>query len=480
MSVVRPVRSLLSRGLAATCTKPGVVAVVAAPTIAPLRCHAPFHSSASLEKRKPRFKSVRAEEMGLVTPEKVEEFTKQAFPEYTPEELEILRTRYTPEQMAALEAGEASIDPKDLTIQGRIREDPYRSLYFDDFSRFLRVVDKRPKPHAIPPDNIRFMTEEEDALEVEKALTDMISAGRESAKSGSAEKPGEEEKLNPAAELVATKFLEDPKTLVPEQPSNSALALDIGKQVPGVAGLYSEPIDPADDGLDNDGLLQKVKRKTGLSLRAITKIKRDYNKILVRRRVANQTRLGKIRSASVLAIAGNGNGSIGFGEASAVEADIAEQKALDMAIANMRPIRRYEDRTIYGSVTAKVGATIVKLDSRPPGKFFFFTSLFSLVTPRSRKLTFSFPRIWSSCLSPPLRDLPRSGYPGYRRQDAPRPQPTELCQGVHPGVAQPARSRRDRHRTWQEAGRCKKGVLRPRSIIRIKERKKGRRRPSFY
>jgi len=372
MSVVRPVRSLLSRGLAATCTKPGVAAASTAPTIAPLRRHAPFHSSAPLEKRKPRFKSIRAEEMGLVTPEKVEEFTKQAFPEYTPEELEILRTRYTPEQMAALEAGEASIDPKDLTIQGRIREDPYRSIYFDDFSRYLAVVDKRPRPHPLPPDHIRFMTEEEHALEVEKAVTDVISAGEGLVKSGRTGEPEGNEDLEAKVELVTAKFFQDPTMLVPEVPSNTALALDIGKQIPGVAGLYSEPIDPADKGKDKEGLLQDVKAKTGLPLGVISTIKWNHNLVLVSRWVANQTRLGKIRHNSILAIAGNGNGYIGVGEANAVDINVANQKAMDIAIANMKPIRRYEDRTIYGSVTAKVGATIVKLDSRPPGKVFFF------------------------------------------------------------------------------------------------------------
>src|ERR1700761_8639650 len=37
------------------------------------------------------------------------------------------------------------------------------------------------------------------------------------------------------------------------------------------------------------------------------------------------------------------------------------------AIRNMKPIPRYEERTIYGDVTAKVGAVVVQLSSRPPG-----------------------------------------------------------------------------------------------------------------
>ncbi|KAG9981445.1 hypothetical protein KCU78_g21479, partial [Aureobasidium melanogenum] len=34
---------------------------------------------------------------------------------------------------------------------------------------------------------------------------------------------------------------------------------------------------------------------------------------------------------------------------------------------NMKPIPRYENRTIFGEVEGKVGASVVQLSSRPPG-----------------------------------------------------------------------------------------------------------------
>jgi small subunit ribosomal protein S5 len=37
----------------------------------------------------------------------------------------------------------------------------------------------------------------------------------------------------------------------------------------------------------------------------------------------------------------------------------------------MRPVPRYEDRTIYGDVEAKVGASVVQLSARSPGKIEF-------------------------------------------------------------------------------------------------------------
>ncbi|KAI0518398.1 37S ribosomal protein S5 [Xylaria bambusicola] len=361
MSVAHPARCLLSRGLAATGSK----ARIAAPTSAP-RCHAPFHSSAQLAKRKPRFKSVRAEEMGLVTPEKIEQFTKDTFPQYTPEELEVLRKRYTPEQMAALEAGEAAINPKDLTIQGRIRRDPYRPVYLDDFSKVLPIVDKRPKPHAPPPEKIRFMSEEEHADDLEKVIEDLIP--KDVNFEGMKEEDIEnvlDEKVN--FDLAAAKYFEEHSTLVNhDKPSNTALAPGLGKDLRGVSGMYKASIDPEDQGLDNEGEFQDLKKKTGLTISHIKKL-HFASKILVSRFVTNQTRLGKVQSHWVLAIAGNGNGRFGIGEAKSVESPVAMAKAKQLAILNMKPIPRYEDRTIFGSVEAKVGATIVKLEARPPG-----------------------------------------------------------------------------------------------------------------
>ncbi|KAI0436358.1 37S ribosomal protein S5 [Xylaria telfairii] len=360
MSIARPARSLLLRGLAATGSKTG--SAVAPPP----RCHAPFHSSAPLAKRKPRFKSIRAEEMGLVTPEKIDEFTKETFPQYTPEELDILRKRYTPEQMAALEAGEAAIDPNDLTIQGRIRTDVYRPPYFDDFSRVLPIVDKQARPHPPPPEKVRFMSGEEHANDLEKVIEDLIP--KDVNFEGMTEDEIEtvlEDKVD--LDMAEAKYFDEQSTLAGyDKPSNSAMAPGLGKNLRGVSGLYKPPVDPEDKGLDDEGVYQDLKKKMNLSVRDILTIRQTSKKI-VTRTVTNQTRLGKIQRTWILAIAGNGNGRLGIGEAKSVEAPAALAKAKELAIRNMQPIPRYENRTIFGAVEAKVGATIVKLESRPPG-----------------------------------------------------------------------------------------------------------------
>ncbi|KAI0479213.1 37S ribosomal protein s5 [Xylariaceae sp. FL0804] len=429
MSVVRPARCLLPRRLPAT----GQLGT-------PPRCHALFHSSAQLAaRRKPRFKSIRAEEMGLVSPQKVDEFSKEYFPGYSPEELDALKRKYTPEQMAALQAGEAAVDPNDLTIQGRLRRDPYAMPYLDDFSRILPIVDKRPRPIEHPgtqpkylgpkeywegrqktpkqlakmraaeradlmdygktfglkPEQMEGLTNEELEKLVEEKSTAMPEFGL---------KPGQlddltneeleklaEEKSTAMLEEVGEDFKKDPekhpdieralkqwdirmkgrvaqlkkRELEAEEgrPTN-AVAPGLGKNLAGVAGMYKAPIDPEDEGLDDQGVYQDLKRRTGLTVRQI----RDMQtKMLVQKLVVNQTRLGKIETQWCLTVAGNGNGRIGVGIAKSSEASAAAMKARLKAIENMRPIRRYENRTIYGSVRSKFGATIVQIDSRPPG-----------------------------------------------------------------------------------------------------------------
>ncbi|KAH7156128.1 hypothetical protein EDB81DRAFT_378330 [Dactylonectria macrodidyma] len=144
---------------------------------------------------------------------------------------------------------------------------------------------------------------------------------------------------------------------------HSAEAADLGK-VPGVQGLYKAQADPEDMGQDDAGKFQEIKRLTGMTLKDIRSL---LTKGLVTRWVSNQTRLGKVRSTSVVAIAGNGNGRLGLGMAKSTEPGVAEETAQMLAIRNMKPIRRYENRTIYGDVSGKVSGTVVELMARPPG-----------------------------------------------------------------------------------------------------------------
>jgi len=88
---------------------------------------------------------------------------------------------------------------------------------------------------------------------------------------------------------------------------------------------------------------------------------------LVRKRVVNQTRKGKIPSQYVLTVVGNENGLAGYGEGKSTYGDLAKQQAFLHALTNLAPIPRYENRTIYGTLQAKFHAVHLTLRSRPPG-----------------------------------------------------------------------------------------------------------------
>ncbi|RCI15721.1 hypothetical protein L249_2229 [Ophiocordyceps polyrhachis-furcata BCC 54312] len=144
---------------------------------------------------------------------------------------------------------------------------------------------------------------------------------------------------------------------------HSAEAPELGK-IPGVVGKYKSIPIAEDEGDDESGALEELKRLSGMTSQQIESL---YCKVLVRRFVVNQTRLGKVRSLSVMAIAGNGNGWLGLGIAKSTEMGLAMDTAQMLAIRNMKPIRRYENRTIFGKVKAKISGTVVELFTKPPG-----------------------------------------------------------------------------------------------------------------
>ena len=148
----------------------------------------------------------------------------------------------------------------------------------------------------------------------------------------------------------------------------TAEALELGKvdNTEGIAGRDGDEDEEAGAVTDLREQEEELIKITGMSAAQIRTL---YNKVLVTRWVSNQTRLGKIRSTSCMAIAGNGNGWLGVGMAKSVEPSIASDTSKFLAIKNMKPIRRYENRTIFGNVKAKVSGTVVEAFARPPGKF---------------------------------------------------------------------------------------------------------------
>ncbi|CAK7568341.1 MAG: 28S ribosomal protein S5, mitochondrial [Sporothrix epigloea] len=356
-----------------------------------------FHSSASRPARRRRFNSVPAAKLGLVDDASISKFAQKNFPGYSSTEKDLLGEKYTRAQLAAIDAGEAAIDPKDLSIQGRIRgrTKEYGIDYYDDFSKLQPVIDRRPRDPALaanvahafkPMDDKTFAA---DFLEWMKSIEAKNKAAVKERKENEEAKNGnevnKEEKMssksdkdadNAEAEMDIYKYLTerpafthaDGKTrLLPEETGNSSIAPGLPTVRPGdEADLIQAAtrINPDDEGLDESGEYEKLMYRTGLKVSEIMGI---ATREVAVRMVSNQTRLGKIRSYSVIAIAGNGDGRLGLGQFKSSEYSIASARAREMAILNMKPVPRYEDRTIYGNVECKISGTVVQLFSRPPG-----------------------------------------------------------------------------------------------------------------
>lgn len=230
---------------------------------------------------------------------------------YTPQELKQLRTLYTPQQIEALIAAEEAINPEDVVAQGELRTDPAGLAYLDDLSSVDPVLDKLAQSPEF------------------QYGTKLDSPGRADASVESAEKGGREKGAD---------FSGGPLTAAQKRIKDA----------------------------DEDPHMLRLCQQTGFTKEQIAKFK---VKTLVHRRVTNQTRMGKISSMYQLTIAGNGNGLLGVGEGKAAEGEDATRQAIMSAIRNMKPVHRYEDRTIYGEVEAKVGAVRVKLMPRAPGEY---------------------------------------------------------------------------------------------------------------
>ncbi|KAM5355595.1 hypothetical protein ACJ41O_002241 [Fusarium nematophilum] len=423
MSVARPARSLLGRCLASSRTVPVPVVVVP--------CQQ-FHSSAPRSKRKSRFRNVTAQELGLLKPENMQKYKQENFAEYSKDEKDLLQGHYSPQQMEAIEAGEKAVDPEDMIIQGRLRDDPYKPEYIEDYTVLDPRYDVKPEVEGTPrevqwPERSEWIdsygqkmmkiTDKKTSDQLTRAMVRALRRVKESQGEDLIDLTEEELKdIEKDPELIKRYIIEEDEPepdanasgpefmtraqamevdeavdeawkaeldkivgfgsqgeveptsieLMQDGPAgvdraHSAEAPDLGK-VPGVFGLYKHAVDPEDQGQDDSGKYQEIKRLTGMSLRDIRSL---LTKGLVTRWVSNQTRLGKVRSTSVVAIAGNGNGRLGLGMAKSTEPGVAEETAQMLAIRNMKPVRRYENRTIYGNVSSKVSGTIVELMARP-------------------------------------------------------------------------------------------------------------------
>jgi small subunit ribosomal protein S5 len=335
--------------------------------------------------------------MGLVNKTPARELFKQ----YDDEEKAALAKRYTPEQMRAIEAAEEAIDPKDLNERGVIRSDWGTLNYLDDFSKMQPTIDKRLKREGPVDPKERLMTPEEYG-EHHKDYFMKIMEENELPEDFDYEDPEQRKLLRPNRLDAFKSWDEVPDMIGSNGPLKSETIL-----APGVPRDFESALDDPEtakksedeeDPRDPDGKYDLLRKQTGLSLDDIL----NYRvKILVRHNVVNQTRLGKIKSQYCLAIAGNGRGRLGLGQAKGQEAEETSMNARIQAIRNMQPIPRYEERTIFGDVEGKVSAVEVKLMSRPPGTSPLLTEQNAEVN-IAQDLVYAASTLYSKWLEPPV------------------------------------------------------------------------------
>ncbi len=383
-----------------------------------------FHSSPIRSRPAPKYPSIKAPIRNVAS-----NLSRGQFQPYSEAERAALSKKYTPAQMAAIEAGEEAVHPQDLANQATIREDTFGLQYIDDLSTIHHLVDKPVRaPESNYDPNLRFRTEDEIA-------EDFVHWARNIAPN--------------ASEAESVEYLTKMRLTVGKEEAERNPPSYLAPAIPKVDSLAPQLSPDAEGKEDLDPGLIRLMRQTGFSR---DEIRRFRVKNLVVHRVVNQTRLGKIQSMYYLSIAGNGRGLLGIGEGKATEPEDAKKQAQYAAIRNLQPIQRYEDRTIYGDVKGKVGATELELMTRPPGIHCNSLPLRDFHTDKAHRLRYSMsiPHIWDMSLCRHSR-LGCTSHTFSERN--------EYYQSNRPGFAKPTSTRRRGEGTGKEAGRCTKGVL---------------------
>ncbi|MCJ1229534.1 28S ribosomal protein S5, mitochondrial [Toensbergia leucococca] len=333
MSLSRPLRIAFSKSRAPARTLP----------------RQEFHSSLHLRQNSKHTGLEPSKERGLT-----KKVTVDHVKPYTDSEKKLLAERYTPDQLVAIEAGEAAVDPNDLVTQGAIRIDPFALPYIDDLSIIRPVVDKPIRaPESNYDPNQRFKDEDEIAEDIANWAQSLPEIDPNS-------KSAEED-----AALEWRKFFDKQRLTVGKPEAELNPRSSLAPAIPKLADYKRIYGAAATSGAEEvDVPTRRLMLQTGYTAREIRQFR---TKILLEHRVVNQTRMGKISSVYFLAVAGNQKGLLGIGEGKAAEPEDARRQATMAAIRTLQPIPRYEYRTIYGDVKGKVGATELELMTRPPG-----------------------------------------------------------------------------------------------------------------
>ncbi|KAH6614931.1 37S ribosomal protein-like protein S5 [Boeremia exigua] len=287
--------------------------------------------------------------------------------------MRLLEQQYTPAQLAAIRAAEAAIDPRDLYTQGAPRSDRWRLPYADTMAEVDPVTDHAEKlTGADLPGKItkRPANEYERSANMARVASEQLAKMYPDGIPEGQLDPAQEAQLQEAMEAALTQAALDPRSsYTSKNPAVLAALADprhsiIAPDLPRLENRMARQTRRSGDEQEEDPREQRLLQYMGWGKPQLRKIR---TKTLVAHGVTNQTRMGKIRSMYYLTIAGNQDGLLGVGEGKSVEPEEGRKQSVMSAIRNMKPVPRYENRTTFGDLERKVGATKVQLFARPPG-----------------------------------------------------------------------------------------------------------------
>ncbi|QRV76072.1 ribosomal protein S5, C-terminal domain [Ceratobasidium sp. AG-Ba] len=96
-------------------------------------------------------------------------------------------------------------------------------------------------------------------------------------------------------------------------------------------------------------------------------INRLHRYPLITKRVVQMTGKGKQPSFYSLVVVGNGRGMVGYGEGKDTNVPRSIDKAFVAAVKSMDRVDRFENRTLWGQLEGKFGATHIIMRARPSG-----------------------------------------------------------------------------------------------------------------
>ncbi|KAG9186719.1 hypothetical protein G6011_09827 [Alternaria panax] len=352
MSVCRPARCLFTKAASTTLPRPS-----------PQRT---FHASAPRQARKkrPHYPSIKAEDLKLLN-----QAAEAEYPKYDTAETTLLEKKYTPAQIAAIKAAESIIDARDVLTQGQRRTDPWRLNYQDDLAEVDPVTDR---PERLTGDDIDGPKTFRIANEVERDenITRLATENLAKMYPNGIPEGTTDEALQNAMDAAVTQATLDPRaTYTSKNPAALAALGDerhsiIAPDLPRIENRMARQTRRLSTEEEEDPRQKRLLQYLGWDKQKLRQIR---VKTLVVHGVTNQTRMGKIRSLYYLTIAGNQDGLLGVGEGKSVEPEEGRKQSVMSAIRNMRPVPRYENRTTFGDLEKKVGATKVQIFARPPG-----------------------------------------------------------------------------------------------------------------